>query len=86
MVGLIGAEAQMMMAGSRVTAALANETMVVGDDLDVWEGKIEEQLASDSSVQETDREAIIRARRGQGLFKVRVARIDISAGAPALAT
>lgn len=74
--GLIGAEAQMMMAGSQIAAATANEKLTVGDDLDVWEGKIEEQLATDSSVQETDREAIIRARRGQGLFKVRVARIE----------
>lgn len=74
--GLIGAEAHILIAGSEVNDAPAKEKMVVSDDLDVWERRIEEQLASDSSVQETDREAIIRARRGQGLFKVRVGRIE----------
>lgn len=44
--------------------------MVLGDDLDVWDYRIEEQLSADSSVRETDQEALIRARRGQGLFKV----------------
>ena len=73
--GLIGTEARMMMAGSEVVDADDNQKTVVGDDLDVWERKIEERLASDSSVRDTDREAIIRARRGQGLFKSRVTRI-----------
>jgi len=75
--GLIGAEARLIMAGSEVAAAAGvNPKNVVGDDLDVWERKIEEQVAADSSVQETDRQAIIRARRGQGLFKLRVTRIE----------
>lgn len=74
--GLIGTEARMMMAGSEVVDADDNQKAVVGDDLDVWERKIEERLASDSSVRDTDREAIIRARRGQGLFKSRVTRIE----------
>jgi putative restriction endonuclease len=32
--------------------------------------------ASDTSIGDTDREAIIRARRGQGLFKQRVMEIE----------
>ena len=74
--GLIGAEAHILMVGSEIAAPRGNEKMVVGDDLDVWERKIEEQVAADASVRETDREAIIRARSGQGLFKVRVTRIE----------
>lgn len=60
LVGLIGAEAQIITAGSQIIAAPGTERMAVGDDLDVWERRIEEQIATDDSVQETDREAIIR--------------------------
>lgn len=71
LVGLIGHEA----------AELSLEAGVVkpfmADDLDLWEGKLEQQVANDSAVPETDRLAIIRARRGQGLFKDRVAKIEI---------
>jgi hypothetical protein len=49
---------------------------VTGDDLDVWEHRLEERVASDTSIMETDREAIIRARRGQGIFKQRVMLIE----------
>jgi len=42
------------------------------DDLDSWERKIEQGVATDPSIPETDRLAIIRARKGQGLFKERV--------------
>jgi predicted restriction endonuclease len=50
--------------------------MVCGDDLDVWEHWLEQQVEKDRSVPETDREANIRARCGQGLFKQRVMRIE----------
>jgi putative restriction endonuclease len=44
--------------------------------LDIWERRLEDQIESDTSVRETDRESIIRAKRGQGLFKQRVIRIE----------
>jgi putative restriction endonuclease len=44
--------------------------------LDSWERKIEQGVATDLSIPETDRLALIRARKGQGLFKERVARIE----------
>jgi predicted restriction endonuclease len=43
-----------------------------GDDLDYWEHRLEQAVAQDVSIPETDREAIVRSRRGQGLFKQRV--------------
>jgi hypothetical protein len=46
------------------------------DDLDDWETKIEQQVAIDKSVSETNRTAIIKARKGQGLFKERVSQIE----------
>jgi hypothetical protein len=65
-----------LIAGAALSPAAVNERIVTGDDLDVWERRLEEQVEADPSVQETDREAIIRARRGQGLFKQRVMRIE----------
>ncbi len=60
----------------RRAGATEGDPMMTGDDLDVWEHRLEERVASDTSIGETDREAIIRARRGQGLFKQRVIQIE----------
>ena len=43
---------------------------------DSWERKIEQGVATDLSIPETDRLALIRARKGQGLFKERVSKIE----------
>jgi putative restriction endonuclease len=64
LVGLIGVEAQSLIRDISVPA-----TLQTSDDLDYWEHKIESGIESDVSINPTDREAIIRARRGQGLFK-----------------
>ncbi len=70
LIGLIGAEATHIMA----SAATVQPTSA--DDLDSWERKLEQRVATDPSIPETDRLAIIRARVGQGLFKERVAKIE----------
>jgi len=70
LVGLIGHEV------APIASAASDVVPVPADDLDLWEGKLEQQLASDSTVPETERLAIIRARNGQGLFKDRVAKIE----------
>ena len=49
---------------------------MLSDDLDVWERKIEQTVSKDATITETDRAALVRARRGQGLFKERVSRIE----------
>ena len=59
-----------------IAAAASAVKPVAADDLDLWEGKLERQVADDSTVLETERLAIIRARKGQGLFKERVATIE----------
>jgi putative restriction endonuclease len=71
--GLIGEEARSLMSPSEVgVVRVEGDRIVNDDDLDYWEHRLEERVAADGSIQETDREAIIRARRGQGLFKQRV--------------
>lgn len=49
---------------------------VASDDLEFWERKLELDIAADITVRETEREAIVRARVGQGLFKERVSKIE----------
>ena len=59
-----------------IAMSAATMNPVSTDDLDSWERKIEQGVAADPSIPETDRLAIIRARRGQGLFKERVGKIE----------
>lgn len=49
---------------------------VVSDDLDMWEGRLEQQVAGDLTLPDTDRIALVRARKGQGLFRDRVGHIE----------
>ncbi len=70
LVGLIGEEVV------PIASAATHVKPVAADDLDFWERKLERQLANDTTVPETQRLAIIRARNGQGLFKERVAKIE----------
>ena len=50
--------------------------MQTKDDLDWWEHRIENRIETDTTIAATDREAIIQARRGQGIFKDRVMQIE----------
>jgi len=59
-----------------MAAAAHNVKPVPADDLEFWERKLEQELASDPAVKETERLAIIRARNGQGLFKDRGSNIE----------
>jgi HNH endonuclease len=70
LIGLIGQEIV------SISAAARDAKPQSVDDLDFWERKLEQELVSDSTVRETERLAIIRARNGQGLFKERVCKIE----------
>jgi hypothetical protein len=74
--GIIGQEANTILAAQHAGVVLENDRMQIRDDLDVWEQRLEGRVIADQSIRQTDREAIIRARRGQGLFKQRVMRIE----------
>jgi putative restriction endonuclease len=71
LIGLIGPEATLI-AGH--AAALTPDTafQIQTSDLEVWEHHIEVAIETDARIPDTDREALIVARRGQGLFKQRV--------------
>ena len=70
LLGLIGREAAPLL--------LAEQSVkpVPADDLEYWERKLEKDIEIDPTVRETERQSIIRARVGQGLFKERVSKIE----------
>jgi hypothetical protein len=70
LLGLIGTEIASIAQAARMVKPVA------ADDLELWERKIEQAVAEDIAIPETDRLALIRARKGQGLFKERVSHIE----------
>jgi putative restriction endonuclease len=76
------AEALMALIGSEAVAVQQNaeradQSMTAANaDLEVWEHHIESELDRDSAIPTTEREALIIARRGQGLFKERVMQVE----------
>jgi putative restriction endonuclease len=75
LIGLIGKEASML--SDRSAESLLQRPMQVENaDLEIWENHIEANIESDSGIPDTEREALIVARRGQGLFKQRVMEIE----------
>jgi putative restriction endonuclease len=77
LVGLIGAEAALI-AGRSAAMGPDAITQSQNADMEVWEHHIEASIESDFRIPDTDREALIVARRGQGLFKQRVMQIERS--------
>ena len=68
--GLIGSET------AEVLRVLDTVEPVAADDLDLWEKRLERNVEGDNSLNQTERQAIVRARVGQGLFRERVQRIE----------
>ncbi len=70
--GLIGARLRDLMSLS-MTAEPFGET---GAGLLEWERHLESEIAANAALADTEREQIITARRGQGLFKENVRRVE----------
>jgi putative restriction endonuclease len=75
LVGLIGAEAEKLAAQAAAVLPLANARPET-TDLEVWEHHIEQSLELTADLTATDRETLIVARRGQGLYKQRVMQVE----------
>ncbi len=70
LLGLIGREVAPLLLAAQCVKP------VPADDLEFWERKLEKDIEIDPNVRETERQSIIRARVGQGLFKERVSKIE----------
>jgi hypothetical protein len=75
--GLIGPEAQQLTSTTSERLAPAT-TVLSARGIDEWEDQIQRVVLDDSGLSETERTALIKARRGQGLFKQNVMRIEAS--------
>jgi putative restriction endonuclease len=75
LIGLIGKEAALMN-DSAFGLKLQTPMQTENADLELWEHHIETKIESDRQIPQTDREALIVARRGQGLFKQRVMQVE----------
>jgi putative restriction endonuclease len=69
-VGLIGFEARELIRGNQVSDQKAFEMAM--PDILRWEDHVADAIAEDEEVPETEREALVMARRGQGKFKKNV--------------
>ena len=76
--GLIGYEARALMdaAPPPMPDRVSDRSSTVESLKESWENHIEEQVQGDQSIDETERVAIVRARRGQGLFRQNVRQIE----------
>jgi putative restriction endonuclease len=73
--GLIGPEVTAISVG----ATLGRNDVVIStvpDEIERWERKIEGEVATDASIPETEKQALVSSRRGQGLFKRRVMSLE----------
>jgi hypothetical protein len=68
--GIIGDEV------APIEAEASSVEPVASNDLDLWEHRLERQVAEDATVPDTERQSIVRARIGQVLFKERVSKIE----------
>jgi hypothetical protein len=72
--GLIGKEA-IRLTRSKENQSLA-QPIIETANMELWERHVEETIAVSTDLTETERESLIVARRGQGLFKQRVMQIE----------
>jgi putative restriction endonuclease len=74
-IGLIGQEAAVLR--DRMSQSALEPTLPAENaDVENWEHHIESKIESDPQISDTERQALIVARRGQGLFKQRVMEIE----------
>ena len=75
---LVGAEALGVAESASAVSAIEKGNPAPERDIDEWEGRLERQIEEDRRIPDTNREALILARRGQGLFRTNVRQIERS--------
>jgi putative restriction endonuclease len=73
--GLIGRQAQDFVAATQTPSDLIRPAAETAD-IETWEHHLEQTIESNTAIPDTERESLIVARRGQGLFKDRVLRLE----------
>jgi hypothetical protein len=73
---LIGLEVQRAVAAAEQFVRDESSKIVPAQGVAVWEEHLRDEVALNTAIPETDRTAIVLARRGQGLFRQRVGLIE----------
>jgi putative restriction endonuclease len=72
----IGKESRIAMQAAMQLASSPNAERNPAEDIVRWEEHLRKEIERDQSIPETEKQAIVLARRGQGLFRKRVTRIE----------
>lgn len=74
--GMIGPEATQLADAAQQVSAAERATPALEKDVDEWEERVEVEISQDTQITDTDRQALILARRGQGLFRAKVRQVE----------
>lgn len=69
LIGLVGVDMTPLLREDLVLERRDEEILAVKPEIESWENHIEETIQQESRIPETEKQALIQARRGQGLFK-----------------
>ena len=73
---LIGAEAQRVANAGQQVREFERDSPAPERDIEEWERRVEVAIVTDAAIPETERTALVRARRGQGLFRDNVRSVE----------
>ena len=73
---LIGAEARQVADAGREVSRVERDSPAPERDIEEWERRVEVSIDSDAAIPQTERTALVQARRGQGIFRDNVRSIE----------
>ena len=74
--GLIGGEAASVADIGREVSRIERDSPAPEQDIEEWERRVEVSIVTDPVIRETERTALVQARRGQGQFRENVRTIE----------
>jgi len=74
--GLIGKEASGVADVGHEISKIERDSPAPERDTEEWEQRVEVAIAGDTAIRDTEKTALIQARRGQGVFRVNVCSIE----------
>ncbi len=73
---LIGAEANRVAETGNQVSEYERDSPAPERDIEEWERRVEDKISADTAIRETERTALVQARRGQGLFRDNVRSVE----------
>lgn len=73
---LIGSEATQVRDAAQAVATASRESPAPEPTLEEWEQRVESTIVTSATLTDTERQALVMARRGQGLFRQQVQKVE----------